>query len=72
MTNPPHLRDPYEDQMVQVCSSSISGSGEGLRVKKDVEPGTIVAYYHGLRYDVMFTNIDIQIKNLYSNWELRG
>jgi len=49
MTNPPHLRDPYEDQMVEVCSSSISGSGEGLRVKQDVEPGTIVAYYHGLR-----------------------
>ena len=35
--------------MVEVTTSSISGSGEGLRVREDVEAGTIVAYYHGLR-----------------------
>jgi len=49
ITVPPHLRDPYEDQMVEVISSSISGSGDGLRVKTDVRSGTIVAFYHGLR-----------------------
>ena len=35
--------------MVEVISSSISGSGDGLRVKTDVRSGTIVAFYHGLR-----------------------
>ena len=35
--------------MVEVCQSSLPGSGEGLRVKTDVEEGVIVAYYHGLR-----------------------
>ena len=45
----PHLRDPYESQMVEVTQSSITGSGEGLQVRTDVEAGTIVAFYHGLR-----------------------
>ena len=47
--SPPHLRDPYEDQMVEVCTSSIHGSGDGLRLRRDVEAGTVVAFYHGLR-----------------------
>ena len=46
---PPHLRDPYETQMVDVTQSSITDSGEGLQVRTDVEAGTIVAFYHGLR-----------------------
>ena len=46
---PPHLRDPYETNMVCVTQSSITGSGEGLQVRADVEAGTIVAFYHGLR-----------------------
>ena len=46
---PPHLRDPYETQMVCVTESSITGSGEGLQVREDVEAETIVAFYHGLR-----------------------
>ena len=28
LSGPPHLRDPYEAQLVQVCPSSITGSGE--------------------------------------------
>ena len=49
ITCPRHLRDPYENQMVEVCESSIDGSGEGLRLKTDALEGTVVAYYHGLR-----------------------
>ena len=35
--------------MVEVCVSSIDGSGEGLRLKKDVAEATVVAFYNGLR-----------------------
>ena len=35
--------------MVEVCTSSIHGSGDGLRLRRDVEAGTVVAFYHGLR-----------------------
>ena len=46
---PPHLRDPYEDQQVEVCMSRVSGSGDGLRAKKRLSAGTLVAYYNGVR-----------------------
>ena len=35
--------------MVCVTQSSITGSGEGLMVRADVEAETIIAFYHGLR-----------------------
>lgn len=34
---------------MEVCRSSITGSGEGLRARRNVAAGTIVSYYHGLR-----------------------
>ena len=34
---------------MEVCCSSITGSGEGLRIRRDVQAGTLVSYYHGLR-----------------------
>jgi len=46
---PPHLRDPYEDQQVEVFTSGISGSGEGLQARKKIPAGTLVAYYNGIR-----------------------
>ena len=49
LTCPAHLPDPYEAQMVEVCTSSLPGSGQGLRAKRDVPAGTLVSYYHGLR-----------------------
>ena len=49
ITCPRHLRDPYEDQLVEVCTSGVSGSGDGLHTKVKIPAGTIVAYYHGVR-----------------------
>ena len=49
ITCPPHLREPYEDQFVEVCTSNVSGGGEGLCAKVDIPVGTIVSYYHGVR-----------------------
>jgi len=49
VTCPLHLRDPYEDQQVEVCTSQVSGSGDGLRTKVDIPADTLVAYYHGVR-----------------------
>ena len=46
---PPHLRDPYEAQQVEVCMSRVSGSGEGLQAKRRLRAGTLVAYYNGVR-----------------------
>ena len=46
---PLHLRDPYEDQQVEVCTSGVSGSGDGLQAKKKLAAGTLVAYYNGVR-----------------------
>ena len=34
---------------MEVCTSSINGSGEGLKAKRNVSAGKIVAYYHGVR-----------------------
>lgn len=49
ITSPPHLRDPYEDQLVEVCTSKVPGGGDGLFAKVDIPAGTLVAYYNGLR-----------------------
>ena len=34
---------------MKVCRSAITGSGEGLKARKNISAGKIVAYYHGVR-----------------------
>ena len=41
-------REPYELEMVEVGKSRV-GLGEGLFALRDVEPGTVVAFYNGVR-----------------------
>ena len=44
-----HLRDPYEDQYVEVRKSSLLKANRGLFVKRPVKAGTVVAFYNGAR-----------------------
>ncbi|XP_023325497.1 histone-lysine N-methyltransferase SETD7 isoform X2 [Eurytemora carolleeae] len=46
---PYHLVDPYESKVVTVKASGMEGAGEGLFAKVDIDAGTIVSYYNGLR-----------------------
>ncbi|XP_061581924.1 histone-lysine N-methyltransferase SETD7 [Cololabis saira] len=43
------LPDPYESQRVFVGDSTIRGAGQGLFTRMDAEPGTIMAFYNGVR-----------------------
>ena len=45
----PLLRDPYEERLTEVRSSEVPGGGEGLFAKVDIEPGTLVAVYNGVK-----------------------
>ena len=51
MTTTPLLPDPYEQEWVQVQSSTVVGANEGLFARKDVTEGTILAFYNGIRRD---------------------
>ena len=57
ITCPCHLPDPYEAQLVEICSSSVSGGGEGLCAKVKIPSGTIASYYHGVRMKPVDENI---------------
>lgn len=46
---PHHWRDPYEEQVMEVRQSGISGGGEGAFATRDIRAGTLVAYYNGIR-----------------------
>lgn len=50
VTSSPKLTDPYESEMVFIKVSSVMGGGEGLFVRKAVEPHTVLCFYNGLRY----------------------
>ena len=42
-------RDPYEDQMVEVRESLMAGAGEGVFLKREAKPNTVLAFYNGVR-----------------------
>jgi len=44
----PLLEDPYESIFVEVGLSDIPGAGEGLFARRDIEAGTVIAFYNGL------------------------
>ena len=43
------LGDPYEEATVEVRPSSLAMAGQGVFLRRDVGPGTVVAFYHGVR-----------------------
>jgi len=45
----PTTEDPYEALFVEVKQSKISKAGEGLFAKTDIEVGTIISFYNGLK-----------------------
>ena len=47
----PLLRDPYEEEHVIVAKCKDICKGEGLFVKKDVPPNTVLAFYNGIKVD---------------------
>ncbi|XP_004073641.1 histone-lysine N-methyltransferase SETD7 [Oryzias latipes] len=58
------LPDPYESQRVFVADSKIKGAGQGLFAKKDSEPGTVMAFYNGVR--ITHSEVDSR------DWALNG
>ena len=42
-------RDPYEDTMVEVRQSLLAGAGEGVFLKREAQPNTVLAFYNGAR-----------------------
>ena len=77
----PHTRDPYEAIFVEVRQSRIKDAGEGLFARTDIEPGTIISFYNGVKvrsegdwekptpYKMLLDeNNDIVIINVISNW----
>jgi len=47
VTDSPNLPDPYESSTVQVLTSRVPGANEGLFARKDIQPNTVLAFYHG-------------------------
>jgi len=45
----PFLPDPYESLFVEVNSSRIRNAGEGLFAKVDIDVGTVISFYNGVR-----------------------
>ena len=54
----PHLADPYEAIFVEVRQSGIKDAGQGLWARTDIEPGTIISFYNGLK--VILDDLTIQ------------
>ncbi|XP_023336392.1 uncharacterized protein LOC111707507 isoform X2 [Eurytemora carolleeae] len=52
ITCPPHQPDIYEQQFVRVIKSRVEGGGEGLVAVKDIQPGTLISFYNGVRFKV--------------------
>jgi len=46
----PHLEDPYESLFVEVGMSTIKDAGEGLFARTDIEAGTIISFYNGMKF----------------------
>ncbi|CAG5993385.1 unnamed protein product [Menidia menidia] len=58
------LADPYESQRVFVADSTITGAGQGLFAKSDAAPGTVMAFYNGVR--ITHSEVDSR------DWALNG
>ncbi|XP_043982095.1 histone-lysine N-methyltransferase SETD7 [Gambusia affinis] len=58
------LPDPYESQRVLVAESLINGAGQGLFAKAAAEPGTVMAFYNGVR--ITHSEVDSR------DWALNG
>ncbi|XP_029517913.1 histone-lysine N-methyltransferase SETD7 [Oncorhynchus nerka] len=58
------LPDPYESKRVFVADSLISGAGEGLFAKMDVEANVVMAFYNGVR--ITHSEVDTR------DWSLNG
>ena len=74
ITCPPHLPDPYEEQLVEIFKSSVSGGGEGLCAKVDITAHTLVSYYHGVRMKPVDENIFGKATGyaIYLEWEVEA
>merc|ERR1711983_564896 len=48
LSSNPTLRDPLEEEFLEVQTSSIEGAGQGVFMKKDVEKGTVVGFFNGI------------------------
>ena len=49
----PLERDPYEELFVYVDESTIPNAEEGLFAKIDIEEGTVISFYNGVRSDII-------------------
>ena len=47
--SPRHLRDPLEQQLLEVRQSNIPGSGEGAFARRHIPAGAVVAFYNGIK-----------------------
>ena len=45
----PQVPDPYEEIFVEVKPSNIANAGEGLFAKIDIDVGTVISFYNGVR-----------------------
>merc|ERR1712133_190753 len=45
----PLLSDPYEQIFVEVRESRIPRAGDGLFAKVDIEIGTVISFYNGIK-----------------------
>ncbi len=59
----PMLRDPYEDERVEVAQSKLPQAGEGLFAKKDLKAGELAALYNGIRlcFALLVVNFSCEI-----------
>ena len=48
---PPTMRDPFENNSVEVKISHIKGSDEGLFTTRDIRSGELISFYSGLFLD---------------------
>jgi len=49
----PYLPDPYEIEFVEVGPSTIPKAGEGLFAKIDIDSGTVISFYNGVREEAL-------------------
>ena len=47
---PPGVPDPFENKMVDLRTSNIPNSGQGVFLKKDAKAGTVISLYDGYVY----------------------
>ena len=48
LSSNPTLRDPLEEEFLEVQTSSIEGAGQGVFMKKDAEKGSVIGFFNGM------------------------